>query len=407
MTTPSLIELHVIQNFPPSNLNRDDTGSPKDCEFGGYRRARVSSQSLKRAARVHFQRLGFLTDADRGTRTKRIVEWVTSHVIADGIHAPDDAIRVVETALAIAGYGFAEPGAGDPYAKTEYLLYVGEDEVARLANLCQKQWDNLFAHANALNPAGTPKAKLKAAGKAFAASSAGRALAAELAAVLTSRARAADVALFGRMLADRPEANVDAAAQVAHALSTNVVSVEFDYYTAVDDRKPADTAGADMIGTVEFNAPCFYRYANVDVNQLRTNVGGDDALVARAVAAFLEATIAAVPSGKQNSMAAYTPPSFVLAVARDGTRWNLANAFARPVAPTRDHDLVEGSVARLCAHWDALIGMYGTRGIGGTWSASVVPLTAGAFGASHHSGGIADVVRGAVAACGLPAVGGA
>jgi CRISPR system Cascade subunit CasC len=406
MAIPSLIELHVIQNFPPSNLNRDDTGSPKDCEFGGYRRARVSSQSLKRAARIHFQRLGFLTDADRGTRTKRIVEWVTSHVIAGDTHPRDEAIRVVETALAIAGYGFAEPGAGDPYAKTEYLLYVGEEEVTRLADLCRTHWDNLTAQANSLNPAGTPKAKLKAAGKAVAAGAAGKALAAELAVVLTSRARAADVALFGRMLADRPEANVDAAAQVAHALSTNVVSVEFDYYTAVDDRKPGDTAGADMIGTVEFNAACFYRYANIDVNQLRTNVGNDDALVARAVAAFLEATIAAVPSGKQNSMAAYTPPSFVLAVARDGTRWNLANAFARPVAPTRDHDLVEGSVARLCAHWDALTGMYGTRGIAGTWSSALVPVPGNAFGAGHHAGTVADLVRGTLAACGLPAVGG-
>ncbi|MBU6289392.1 MAG: type I-E CRISPR-associated protein Cas7/Cse4/CasC [Chloroflexi bacterium] len=406
MTTPSLIEVHVIQNFPPSNLNRDDTGSPKDCEFGGYRRARVSSQSLKRATRVHFQRLGFLTDADRGQRTKRIVEWATDRVATHGGHSHDEAVRVVETALAIAGYGFAEPGAGDPYAKTEYLLYVGQDEVSRLTDICLTHWADLAAQAGILNPPGTPKAKLKAAGSA-AAKGGAKALAAELATVLTSRARAADVALFGRMLADRPDANVDAAAQVAHAISTNVVSVEFDYYTAVDDRKPGDTAGADMIGTVEFNAPCFYRYANVDVAQLHTTIGGDDALVARAVAAFLEATVAAVPSGKQNSMAAYTPPSFVLAVARDGTRWNLANAFARPVAPTRDHDLVEGSVARLCTHWDALTGMYGTRGIAGTWSASLVPIPGNAFGAGHHAGTVTDLVRGALAACGLPAIGGA
>lgn len=406
MPTPSLIELHVIQNFPPSNLNRDDTGSPKDCEFGGYRRARISSQSLKRAARTHFQRLGFLTDADRGTRTKRILEWVTGQVVAKAGHGEEDTRQVVETALAIAGYGFAEPGAGDPYAKTEYLLYVGNDEIGRLCDLCITHWDALAKQAGVINAAGTPKKKLKADGSA-AAKGGAKALASELATVLTNRARAADVALFGRMLADAPEANVDAAAQVAHALSTNVVSVEFDYYTAVDDRKPNDTAGADMIGTIEFNAPCFYRYANVDVAQLRTTVGGDDALVARAVAAFLEATIAAVPSGKQNSMAAHTPPSFVLAVARDGTRWNLANAFAKPVAPTRDHDLVEGSVDRICAHWEALTGMYGRRGIAGTWSAAVVPVPAGAFGEGHHAGTVASLVSGLIKACGLPAVEGA
>jgi CRISPR system Cascade subunit CasC len=404
MAIPSLIELHVIQNFPPSNLNRDDTGSPKDCEFGGYRRARVSSQSLKRAARVHFQRLGFLTDADRGTRTKRIVEWVAGFVAKREGHASADAARVVIAALAMAGYGVESPAEGDLHGKTEYLLYVGAEEAHRLADLCVTHWADLAAQAGVIGAAGSAKAR-KAAGAA-AAKNAAKALVADLGAVLTSRARAADVALFGRMLADRHEAKVDAAAQVAHALSTNVVSVEFDYYTAVDDRKPGDTAGADMIGTVEFNAPCFYRYANVDVNQLRTNVSGDDALVARAVAAFLEATIAAVPSGKQNSMAAYTPPSFVLAVARDGTRWNLANAFARPVAPTRDHDLVEGSVVRLCAHWDALTGMYGTRGIAGTWSSALVPVPGNAFGAGHHAGTVADLVRGTLAACGLPAVGG-
>jgi CRISPR system Cascade subunit CasC len=106
-------------------------------------------------------------------------------------------------------------------------------------------------------------------------------------------------------------------------------------------------------------------------------------------------------------MAAYTPPSFVLAVARDGTRWNLANAFAKPVAPTRDHDLVEGSVDRICAHWEALTGMYGRRGIAGTWSASLVPVPAGAFGDGHHSGTVTSLVSGLINACGLPAVEGA
>ena len=46
-----IIELHMLQNFAPSCLNRDDTNSPKECEFGGYRRARISSQCIKRAIR--------------------------------------------------------------------------------------------------------------------------------------------------------------------------------------------------------------------------------------------------------------------------------------------------------------------------------------------------------------------
>ena len=70
-----LIEIHVLQNFAPSNLNRDDTGAPKDALFGGTRRARVSSQCLKRAVREYFKGLveqGKLTPEDVATRTKRL-----------------------------------------------------------------------------------------------------------------------------------------------------------------------------------------------------------------------------------------------------------------------------------------------------------------------------------------------
>ena len=81
-----------------------------------------------------------------------------------------------------------------------------------------------------------------------------------------------DVALFGRMLAVMPEKNQNAACQVAHAISTHAVEREFDFYTAVDDLKPEDTAGADMMGTVEFNSACFYRYAVVDWEKLVDNL---------------------------------------------------------------------------------------------------------------------------------------
>jgi CRISPR system Cascade subunit CasC len=187
--------------------------------------------------------------------------------------------------------------------------------------------------------------------------------------------KAADLALFGRMLADMPDRNVDAAAQVAHAISTNRVAVEFDFYTAVDDFNPADTAGAGMMGTVEFNSACFYRYANVDLRQLRKNLE-DDALVESTVAAFVRAAVEAVPTGKQNSMAAHNPPSFVLAVARQSGLWNLANAFVRTVAPRDDGDLVTESIRRLDRHWGDLVAMYGARPIVGTAAAVLgeVPL---------------------------------
>src|SRR5712671_533258 len=128
------------------------------------------------------------------------------------------------------------------------------------------------------------------------------------------------------MLADLPENNVDAACQVAHAISTNKIhSMEMDYYTAVDDLKPDDTAGADMIGTVEFNSACFYRYANLDLHQLKVNLQDDADLTKKTAEAFLKAFVNAIPTGKQNTFAAQQKPSLVFAVVRTGGPMSLAN----------------------------------------------------------------------------------
>jgi CRISPR system Cascade subunit CasC len=178
----------------------------------------------------------------------------------------------------------------------------------------------------------------------------------------------ADVALFGRMIADNKDFNVDAASQVAHAISTHAVVNEYDYYTAVDDLKPDAESGADMIGTVDFNSACYYRYANLDLDRLTTNLGGDTDLAARAASAWLSAFIHAVPSGKQNSMAARTMPDTLLGVVRDHGAWNLANAFLSPVT---DADLMAGSTQRMVDHFTKLRGFYGTTAIRQVAAASV------------------------------------
>jgi len=183
--------------------------------------------------------------------------------------------------------------------------------------------------------------------------------------------KAADLALFGRMLADLPDKNIDAASQVAHAISTNKISMEFDFYTAVDDLRPQDTAGADMLGTIEFNSACFYRYANVDLAQLTQNLGNDRDLARQTLAAFLRASITAIPTGKQNSMAAQNPPSFLLAVVREHGCWSLANAFLQPIRPDGGGDLVQHSVNALDRYWGQLSRMYGTAGILATAAVSL------------------------------------
>jgi CRISPR system Cascade subunit CasC len=161
------------------------------------------------------------------------------------------------------------------------------------------------------------------------------------------------------MIADNKDFNVEAACQVAHALSTHAVVNEYDYYTAVDDLNLQDS-GADMIGTVDFNSACYYRYANLDLGQLGENLGGDNDLIGRAAAAWLSAFINAVPSGKQNSMAARTMPDTLLTVVREHGAWNLANAFLKPVA---DVDLMSASTIGMLTHFGKLQRFYGSDGM--------------------------------------------
>lgn len=336
-----LLELHIIQNFAPSNLNRDDTGSPKTCEFGGYRRARISSQAIKRAIRSEFKTANLIPEDQRAIRSKRFV-----HELADKLtdRGRDAALApgVAEAGLGLLDIKLAKEG------KTEYLLYFGAAEIAAIASFCDGQWDALAAAATTEKKAAKKDTKDEAA----------KALARELQKSLDG-GRAADLALFGRMLADLPERNIDAASQVAHAISTHQVSAEFDYYTAVDDLKPEDTAGADMIGTVEFNSACYYRYANIDLRQLTKNLGGDAELASATVRAFLTASRDAIPTGKQNSFAARNAPSLVFTVVRPSGAWSLANAFVRPVRADREHGLIDASISALDKHWGELAAMYG------------------------------------------------
>ena len=369
------IEVHLIQNFAPSCLNRDDTNAPKDCEFGGYRRARISSQCIKRAIRRQFEKDKMLPTEALAHRTKRLVENLTERLEKVG-KAGAEARAVVEAAVKGAGLGLKEDG------KTEYLLFLGEQEVVALAGLIVEHYDALRGAGGATAatataktedspPAGglapaegpapvrrkTAKEKKKEAKEAVPAEFT------KAAAALLDGGKAADLALFGRMLADKHDKDVVAACQVAHALSTNRVNMEIDYYTAVDDLKPEDTGGADMIGTVEFNSSCFYRYANIDFGQLVENLHCDEELARQTVRAFLQATVEAIPTGKQNSMAAHNPPDCVFVVVRERGLWSLANAFVQPIRASAERSLVQESVRRLDGYWGRLVSGYGANGI--------------------------------------------
>jgi CRISPR system Cascade subunit CasC len=357
------IEIHAIQNFAPSNLNRDDTGSPKDCEFGGHRRARVSSQCWKRAVREYFSQEDLIPEAPRAIRTKRLVDKVASMLF----DTKPTTERTLEQATAVAAGAIEALGVGYDAKKkeTSVLLFVGGDEIQALVSLCNKHWNLLLAESNKKIP--KPDTAVAQQNDQIPSDSKKKKSGLPKAIITSlkyslSGSRAVDLALFGRMIAEDKKLNVDAACQVAHALSTHRVAPEFDYFTAVEEINREDQQGAGMIGTQEFNSACFYRYANINLKQLQSNLPDDRELALEGTRAFLQSFIMSIPKAKQNSTAAQNLPSFVMIVVRDKGLASLANAFVRPVDGDKK-GLMVNSVEALAKYWVNLKKMYGANGI--------------------------------------------
>lgn len=343
----ALLELHYLQNFAPSNLNRDDTGSPKDAFFGGTRRLRISSQSFKRAMRQDFGGRQLLQPDEIGVRTKRAHEAIAELLAGEG---RSEEQRRAAAELALGGLGLPVKDG-----KNQYLLFLGRDELRRVADIINANWAEFQAAA----PAPEEGGKKKASKKATLSGDLGKQLAGAL-----NGSKAVDVALFGRMLADLPDKNADAAAQVAHAISTHALRErQYDFYTAVDDLKPEDNAGADMLGTVEFASATVYRYACIDLGKLLENLQGDRELLERGLRAFLHASVFAAPTGKQNTFAAHNLPGLMVQVVRrDTSPRNLANAFEKGVRAEGGQGYLAPSIAALADEMRWQNGVFGDAG---------------------------------------------
>lgn len=337
----TLIEIHALQNFAPSNLNRDDTGAPKDAMFGGTRRARVSSQCLKRAMREYFKEQNKEWVA---SRTKRLIDSLKDRLTPkiQGSKDFSDINLLKALEVAVTSLGSNKKVKVDKERKTDVLLFLSSKEINALANVIENSFSDLLK-------AKTPDSVIQSLNNAIDGEHKGR--------------LSVDVALFGRMLAVMPEKNQHAACQVAHAISTHAVEREFDFYTAVDDLKPEDTAGADMMGTVEFNSACFYRYAVVDWEKLVSNLQDDRELASKGLRAFLEGFVVAEPTGKQNTFAAHNPPEFVaVSVRRNTAPRNLANAFETAIRVRKDESLTGKSAEALSQKAKALQAVFGGEG---------------------------------------------
>ena len=362
-TYKTFVELHLIQNFSPANLNRDDTGSPKDCEFGGYRRARISSQALKRTIRKH-PRFAAMTEVDNGTRSK----WLTRPIVKalKEQHGKDENEATEVAKVFVENYA-AKLDSQEP-RKTSVLVFFSPSEVEQITSILLENWSEFIGYCQeeerikeAKEAAKKQKKKIKET-NSFAKPV--KAIANKLVKSMSKRTSAPDIALFGRMLASKTELNIDAACQVSHAISTHRVTMEMDYYTAVDELLQDEEAGAGMVGFTGFNSACFYRYARIDWQQLIDNLDSDTELAQSTVAAFLRSAIDAIPTGKQNAFAAQNPTSFALAVVRrDGMCWNLANAFETPVQPKKGDGYVGESIAKLDVLWGALADFYDDKDV--------------------------------------------
>ena len=294
------VDVHVLQTVPPSCVNRDDTGSPKTAIYGGAVRARISSQSWKKAMRDMFRDI-FPKD-DLSARTKHIVQMVADEIRNLGTY--DDSEAVAEQILKNAGLKIKSAENG-----TDALFFMSFAQAKALAKLAAEDPETIKN-----NPSKPIKAKIQSALREFP---------------------GIDIALFGRMVADDPSLNTDACAQVAHSISTHKVSNEYDYFTAVDDLSPEDNAGAGHIGTVEFNSSTLYRYATVAVHELYKQLKDE---TAEAISGFVRAFVCSMPTGKQNTFANRTLPDAVLVTLRTDQPINLVGAFEKPVKAGRNND---------------------------------------------------------------------
>ena len=330
------VDIHIIQNLPPSCVNRDDSGSPKSAVYGGVRRLRVSSQSWKRATRLYFNDL--LDAKDVGVRTKRVVEVLAERITEDAPELAGDAVTLAEGVFKAARIKLSPPrGKKDAPQESGYLLFLSTSQIARLAEL------------------------------AIASARDGETLDAKTVKKIFKEAHAVDIALFGRMVADDTDLNVDAACQVAHAISTHAAENEYDFFTAVDDdksRSEEEDAGAGMMGTVEFSSATMYRYATVNLDMLVENLGDGDAAL-RALEVFIKGFCLSMPTGKQNTFANRTLPEAVIVSVRDDQPVSLVGAFEKPIRTNEADGYLTRSVGALAEHARAIEDNYGLKPLAG------------------------------------------
>ena len=339
MKMSRFVQLHLLTSYPPANLNRDDLGRPKTAMMGGEPRLRISSQSLKRAWRTSSVFEGALA-GHIGVRTRTMGVTVFNRLSDRGVKQKD--------ALAWAKQIAGQFGKLKTLPETEKKNLKTLDKATRLEKELEETEIEQLAHFS-------PEEQLLIDTLVEALAERKTKPESDELALLRRNHSAADIALFGRMLAASPEFNTEAAAQVAHAVSVHSITVEDDFFTAVDDLNRGGGLAA-FLGETEFAAGLFYLYLCIDKELLIANLSGNRDLAKKTLGALIECAATVAPVGKQSSFAARARASFILCETGSQQPRSLSVAFLRPVPRG---DMLGAAIARLHATLENMDTVYG------------------------------------------------
>ncbi|SDK52683.1 CRISPR-associated protein, Cse4 family [Glycomyces sambucus] len=368
------LEIHALQSIPVANLNRDDLGSPKMVTYGGADRIRISSQALKRPIRHG-------VEADLGEftfRTRQLPNRLQSKLTGNGwsVEAAAFAWQQIATAVSKKPLKFEiSQQTGLPI--TAVLLLLPDTALDELVKVCDTHRDALTGEQAKKKPVQVLPAS-------------------EVRRVIESRN--VSIGMFGRMLAEVPGANVDGAAQIAHAFTTHAAEPQRDYFTAVDDwfSQDTDATGSGHLDTAEFSAGVFYRYGCLNLEDFRKNLAGDEEMAARATAAFADHFLMTLPQAKKNSTAPHTIPDLAYLTVRDRRPVSFAAAFERPVRPEHGGGIAAPSRAAFNDYASDVRRLTGGRGL--VFAGHAAAGTEGYEHLSDRFDSFADLIDAAVTA---------
>ena len=370
------LELHILQSFPVACLNRDDLNSPKTAIFGGVQRARVSSQSWKRAIR---EMAKDTLPNMAGQRTRLVVARLSHHLKDSGLSPEISSCLAEMAASQISKLDSKKDAEG--FLKVTTLCFLSDLEFKSIAEaILDDKNENLrkavaqlgkcMTELNESQKDSVNKEKIKKSEDDLekAKQACDKLIAKDTGKAIKSvqLKDASDIALFGRMVANDHSLTLEGAAMFSHALSTHKVDNEIDFFSAVDDLQPEEEAGAGMTGTLEFNSATYYRFAALNLDMLYKPNEKDEGKKGHlkvlspeerkeVVRAFIEATLQAIPGARKNSMNAATLPGYVLGVVRSsGHPVQLVNAFEKPVRASGGKGLFETSLEAMKAEREKL-----------------------------------------------------